>query len=169
MQDRYFVAPANAGAHNHKCQLLRKPPATVQTTTAAEYGSPLSRGTTMRAVLSQGRQRGSHRHLAVPHRGAGGDGFGGVDDGVGVDAVVAGEIVDRPGLPEMLDAERLDLVAAQPASPAEGGGGAVVHGDVAATPRQLGQPFFARDEYWISERCPAVLSRQRPPTSASVL
>src|SRR5258706_10648383 len=148
MQDRYFVAPANAGAHNHKCQLLRKPPATVQTTTAAEYGSPLSRGTTMRAVLSQGRQRGSHRHLAVPHRGAGGDGFGGVDDGVGVDAVVAVEIVDRPGLPEMLDAERFDLVAAHAAEPAEGGGMTVDHGDDAAVARQRRQQVLRMAEMW---------------------
>src|SRR5260370_4259925 len=61
----------------------------------------------------------SHRHLAVPHRRAGGDGFGGVDDGVGVDAVVAVEIVDRPGLPEMLDAARFHLVAAHAAEPAQ--------------------------------------------------
>ena len=36
----------------------------------------------------------SHRHLAVPHRGADGQGFGGVDDGVGVDAVVAVEVAE---------------------------------------------------------------------------
>src|SRR5258707_7954925 len=62
----------------------------------------------------------SHRHLAVPHRGAGGDGFGGGDDGVGVDAAAAIEIGDGSGLPEILDAERFDLVGAHPSAPAEG-------------------------------------------------
>src|SRR5258708_34741595 len=63
----------------------------------------------------------SHRHLAVPHRRAGGGGFGRVDDGVGGHAVVAIEIVDGPGLPEMLDTERFDLVAARASQPTEGG------------------------------------------------
>src|SRR6266404_7649228 len=61
------------------------------------------------ALEGEGKQL--HRHLAVTHRSAGGDGLGRVDDGVGVHAVVAIEIVDRPGLPEMLDAERFHLVA----------------------------------------------------------
>src|SRR5260370_19621659 len=62
----------------------------------------------------------SHRHLAVPHRRAGGDCFRGVDDGVCVDAVVAIEIVDCAGLPEMLDAQLFDLVAAHAPSPTHG-------------------------------------------------
>src|SRR5947207_15256683 len=107
-----------------------------KTTTAAEYGSPLFAGTTRgvaapgaQSRIRKGRQIALHRHFAVPHRGAGGDGFGGVDDGVGVDAVVAIEVIDRPGLPKMLDAERFRLVAAHAAEPAEGGGMAVHHGD----------------------------------------
>src|ERR1700712_3468772 len=61
--------------------------------------------------LSRGATNTSHRHLAVPHRSAGGEAFGGIDDGVGVDAVMAIEIADAAGLAEMLDAERLDPVA----------------------------------------------------------
>jgi hypothetical protein len=52
----------------------------------------------------QGRVKKSHRHLAMPHRRACGEAFGRVDDGVGVHAVVAVEVVDGPGLAEMLDA-----------------------------------------------------------------
>jgi len=47
----------------------------------------------------------SHRHLAVPHR-APAVRLSRVDDGVGVDAVVAIEVGNRAGLAEMLDAER---------------------------------------------------------------
>ena len=46
----------------------------------------------------------SHRHFPVQHRCAGAEAFGGVDDAVGVDTVVAVEILDRAGLAEMLDA-----------------------------------------------------------------
>jgi hypothetical protein len=46
----------------------------------------------------------SHRHLAMPHRRARGEPLRGVDDGVGVHAVVAVEVVDGAGLAEMLDA-----------------------------------------------------------------
>src|SRR5437762_8449298 len=41
-----------------------------------------------------------HRHLPMPHRGADGQGLRGIDDGVGVDAVVAVEVADRTGLAE---------------------------------------------------------------------
>jgi hypothetical protein len=60
----------------------------------------------------------SHRHFAVAHGGSGREVFGGVDDGVGVEAVMAVEVVDGAGLPEMLDAERLDAVTAHAAEPA---------------------------------------------------
>src|SRR5258708_101665 len=110
----------------------------------------------------------SHRHLAVPHRGAGGDGFGGVDDGVGVDAVVAVEIVDRPGLPEMLDAERFDLVAAHAAEPAEGGGMTVDHGDDAAVARQRRQKFLDMAEMWHAAAVAAKFSRGGPSRMQAV-
>src|SRR5690242_3783379 len=71
---------------------------------------------------------GSHRHLPVQHRPACGQAFGGVDDGVGVDAVVAVEIADGAGLAEMFDAERLDAMAAHAAEPAERRRMAVEHG-----------------------------------------
>ena len=51
-------------------------------------------------------QVGRHR----PHRGAGGETFGRIDDGIGVDAVVAVELADGAGLAEMLDAERFDAM-----------------------------------------------------------
>jgi hypothetical protein len=63
----------------------------------------------------------SHRHLAMPHRRACGEAFGGVDDGVGVHAVMAIEVVDGAGLAEMLDAERyprFDLPILEPHSSA---------------------------------------------------
>src|SRR5882762_6578846 len=59
----------------------------------------------------------SHRHLAVPHRRAGGQRFRRIDDGVGVDAVVAVEVADGAGLAEMLDAERFDAMPAHAAEP----------------------------------------------------
>ncbi len=62
-----------------------------------------------------------------------------IDDGVGVDAVVAIEVVDGAGLAEMLDAERLEPVAAHAAEPAERGRMAVDHGDDAAVARQRRQ------------------------------
>src|SRR5450631_2952626 len=68
------------------------------------------------ALLIRGLQlEESHRHFAVPYRRAGGQGFRRIDDGVGVDAVVAVELADRSGLAKMLDAESLDAVAADAA------------------------------------------------------
>ena len=71
----------------------------------------------------------SHRHFAVPHRRAGGQAFRRVDNGVGVDAVVAIELVDGAGLAEMLDAECFEPMAPYAAQPTERGGMAVDHGN----------------------------------------
>jgi hypothetical protein len=38
------VVPANAGTHNHRCSLAKKPPATVPKREAAAYGSLRSQG-----------------------------------------------------------------------------------------------------------------------------
>src|SRR6185369_8452582 len=84
----------------------------------------------------------SHRHLAVPHGCADGEAFGRIDDGVGVDAVVAVEVSNSAGLAELLDAERLDPVATHAAEPAERCRMAVDHGHDAAVARQRGQQFF---------------------------
>src|SRR5258708_7787952 len=92
------------------------------------------------SLLSQGRR--SHRHFAVPHWCAGGQRFRRVDDGVGVDAVVTVEVVDRAGLAELLDAERFDAMAAHTAEPAQCRGMAVDHSDDAALARQRRQHFF---------------------------
>src|SRR5215471_6258345 len=54
-----------------------------------------------------GTTAGLHRHFAVQDRGTGRKACGGVDDGVGIDAVVAIQVVDGAGLAEMLDPERL--------------------------------------------------------------
>src|SRR5690348_12989374 len=53
-----------------------------------------------------------HRHLAMEHRRARGEAFRRIDDRIRVDAVVAIEVGDGAGLAELLDAERLDAVAA---------------------------------------------------------
>src|SRR3569832_2029734 len=47
----------------------------------------------------------SHRHLAVPHRRPDREAFRRIDDGVGVDAVEAIEVINGAGLAELLDAE----------------------------------------------------------------
>src|SRR3954449_2720260 len=56
----------------------------------------------------QGRIRRSHRHFSMPHRRTHRQAFGRIDDGVGVDAVVAVEVANSAGLAELLDAERFD-------------------------------------------------------------
>src|SRR5437773_687104 len=99
---------------------------------AAAYGSLLSQG---RPLLPSAL----HRHLAVPHGGADGEAFRRIDDGVGVEAVVAVEVVNGAGLAEMLDAERLDAVAADAAEPAQRRRMAVDDGDDAAIARQRRQ------------------------------
>src|SRR5205807_1272360 len=83
-----------------------------------------------------------NRHLAVPHRGAGGETFRRIDDGVGVDAVVAIEVVDGAGLTKVLDAERFKAMPAHAAEPAERGRMAVDHADDAAVARQRRQQLF---------------------------
>src|SRR5580658_3121664 len=94
------------------------------------------------SLRSQGRQVASHRHFAMAHRGAGGDAFGRVDDSVGVDAVVAVEVVYGAGLAEMLDAERFHPVAAHTAEPAQRRRMTIDHGDDAAVARQRRQQSF---------------------------
>src|SRR5262245_58432496 len=60
-----------------------------------------------------------HRHLPVmADRGADGEAFRRIDDGIGVEAVVTVEVVDGAGLAKVLNAERLDAVAADAAEPA---------------------------------------------------
>src|SRR5580704_135721 len=61
------------------------------------------------------------------------------DDGVGVDAVVAVEVLDRAGLAEMLDAERSHAVAMNGAEPRQSRRMTVQHADDAAMPRQVGE------------------------------
>src|SRR5881392_1832914 len=84
----------------------------------------------------------SHRHLAVPHRRADRQAFRRVDDGVGVDAVVAVEVADGASLAELLDTERLHPVSAHAAEPAERCRMAVDHGHDAAVARQWRQQLF---------------------------
>src|SRR5580704_338073 len=72
----------------------------------------------------------------MQHRRPCREAFGGIDDGVGVDAVMAVELGDRAGLAEALDAERLDAMAAHAAEPAERRRMAVDHGHDAAIARQ---------------------------------
>src|ERR1700728_1053154 len=81
------------------------------------------------ANISEGPLPKLNRHFAVPDRTAGRDAFRRIDDGVGVDAMVAVEIVDGAGLAEMLDAEGFDLVAAHAAEPSQCRRMAVDHGD----------------------------------------
>src|SRR6478752_7465508 len=83
-----------------------------------------------------------HRHLAVPHGCSDREAFGRIDDGVGVDAVVTVEVSNSSGLAELLDAERLEAMAAHAAEPAERRRMAVDHGHYAAVARQRRQQFF---------------------------
>src|SRR5580692_5620605 len=61
------------------------------------------------------------------------------DDGVGVDAVVAVEVLDRAGLAEMLDAERPHAMAVDGAEPGQSRRMAVEHADDAAMAWQAGE------------------------------
>src|SRR5580693_3527231 len=65
--------------------------------------------------------------------------FGGGDDGVGVDAVVAVEVLDRAGLAEMLDAERPHAMSMDGAEPRQSRRMAIEHADDAAMPRHVGE------------------------------
>src|SRR5215813_11325630 len=78
----------------------------------------------------------------MPDRRADGETFRRIDDGVGVEAMVAVEVVNGAGLAKMFDTERLDAVAADAAEPAERGRMAVDHGDDAAIARQRRQQVF---------------------------
>jgi len=60
-------------------------------------------------------------------------------DGVAVDAVVAIEIGDRAGLPEMLDPQRAHAVAGNAAEPRQSGGMRIHNGDEAAMGGKLAQ------------------------------
>src|SRR5882724_1815197 len=86
----------------------------------------------------------------------GGEAFRGVDDGVGVDAVVAIEVIDGPGLAEMFDTERFDAVAVHAAEPAERGRMAVDHGHDAAVARKRRKQFLDMAEM----RYPAAVAPQ---------
>src|SRR5271154_7157591 len=89
-----------------------------------------------RSLRAQGRRLSStatsHRHFAVPHGRPGGEAFGRIDDGVGVEAVMAVEVVDGAGLAEMLDTERLNTMPAHAAKPTQRRRMAVDHSDDAA-------------------------------------
>ncbi len=75
----------------------------------------------------------------MPDRAARGDGLGGGDDGVGVDAVAAGEVGDGAGLAEMLDAQRAHAVAVDGPQPGKRRRVVVEHGDEAAVGWHLGE------------------------------
>jgi hypothetical protein len=72
------------------------------------------------------------------------------------------EIVDGAGLAEMLDAERLDAVAAHAAEPAQRRRMAVDHGDDAAVARQWRKQFFDMAEMWRAAPFAANLARRGP-------
>src|SRR3984893_18929886 len=91
-----------------------------------------------------------------------GQGFRRIDDGVGIDAVVAIELSVRAGLAEMLDAERLHPVTADAAEPAERGRMAVDHGDDAAVARQRRQQFFDMAEMLRATAFAGRLARRAP-------
>src|ERR1043165_4257801 len=110
----------------------------------------------------QGRVKKSHRHLAMSHRGACGEALRRLDDGVGVDVVVAIEIVDAAGLAEMLDAQSLEAMAAHAAEPAQARRMAVDHGDDAAIARQRRQQFFDVARMFRATVLAADLSRRGP-------
>src|SRR4051812_50018884 len=149
MQDN--VVPAKAGTHTPPLQWGRQPTPSA----AIETGGYSS-------LLSQGRRIHSHGHFAVPHRCAGGQAFRRVDDGVGVDAVVAIELVDGAGLAEMLNAERFEPMAPYATEPTERGGMTVDHRDDPAVSRQRPEHFFDMAEMRQAAAGPAAVLRPRP-------
>src|SRR5207248_4424008 len=104
----------------------------------------------------------SHRHFAVPHRRAGGQALGRVDNGVGVNAVVTIELVDRAGLAEMLNAECFEPMAPYAAEPTQRGGMAVDHGNYPAVSRQRRQQLFDMAEMRQAAVVAAQVSRRGP-------
>src|SRR4030095_2460335 len=107
------VVPANTGIHHHHSQLSCE--VVLQ---LFKQCSPRGMGPCFRR--DDGYYHGpSHRHLPVPYRRTNRQAFCRIDDGVGVDAVVAVEVGDSAGRAKMLDAERLDAGAADAAEPAQ--------------------------------------------------
>ena len=97
---------------------LRSPTCLASTSSAARRGWPDKPGhddvvDTFRSLRERRDQTTPRCRIGRPGR----DRLGGGDDGVGVDAVVAVEILDRAGLAEMLDAERPHAVAMDGAKP----------------------------------------------------
>src|SRR6478735_6505866 len=107
------------------------------TTIAAAYGP---RPPVRNCALGRGDEL--NRHFPMQHRRTGGEAFSRIDDGVGVDAVVAVEVGDGAGLAELLNAERLDTMAADTAEPAQRRRVAVDHGHDAAVAWQWREQFF---------------------------
>src|SRR5579872_7542007 len=105
----------------------------------------------------------SHGQFPVTHRRAGGETFGRIDDGVGIDAVVAIEVVDRAGLAEMFDPERFDPMAAHPAEPGERRRMSVDHGHEAAIARQGRKQLFDMRQVRDTATIPAQGPRGGPP------
>src|SRR5581483_6951043 len=110
----------------------------------------------------------SHRHLAVQDRRAGCEALGRIDDGVGVDAVVAIEVGDGAGLAEMLDAERFDAMTAHAADPAQRRRMAVEHGDDAAIARQGREQLLDMAQMLHAAAVAAQLPRRGPTRVESV-
>src|SRR3954454_13770848 len=110
-----------------------------------------------------GRIRRSHRRLPMPHRRSYREAFGRVDDGVGVDAVVAVEVANSVGLAELLDAERFEPVSAHAAEPAERGRMAIDHGHDAAVPRQLRQRLLDMPDILDATSVSPQVPRRGPP------
>src|SRR3954452_25037716 len=84
----------------------------------------------------------SNRQFSVADRGACRQIFGSVDDGIGVNAVVPVELIDAPGLTEMLDAKRFQPMAAHAAEPPKRRGMAIDDGNDAAIARQRREQFI---------------------------
>ena len=84
----------------------------------------------------------SVQRAQIAHRPAGGHGVASGDDGVGVDAEVPVEVVDRSGLAEMLDTEAARAVALDRTQPSERGRMPVRHGDDGAMAGQVCQQAF---------------------------
>src|SRR2546423_15296384 len=130
MQDK--VVPAKAGTHT---------PRHLQWVDSRHLPHP-SKPVVIGPCFRRNDKYTSHRHFAVPHRRAGGQAFRRVDNGVGVDAVVAIELVDGAGLAEMLDAECFEPMAPYAAQPTERGGMAVDRGNYpAVSPQRRQHPF----------------------------
>ena len=77
----------------------------------------------------------------MAHRRAG-QAFRRINDGIRIHAVVTIEIVDRAGLAELLDPQRLDAMATDRAQPAQRRRMAVDDGDNAAIARQRCQQLL---------------------------